>query len=253
MSSSGEFNSDPLARLVPHILSQILHEIRNPLSTIGMNLELMEEDLENPAVDVARMKRRVQIARQEYEEVATQLGSAAGYGKLLRQLLDDNDRSDPAQLGETLRRLAESHAADADPSCRFGVEVSVGQFGPSSSLPHVVANWLISPLVMNAREAFEKARTSDARIEIAISPLGPTGFVLTFRDNGPGWSFPLDAHKNSLRTIEPLSTRGDGRGWGLIHLNGIVTGLGGTLELRSLETGGAEVVILLPWETMNEA
>ena len=84
------------------LASGLAHEVRNPLSTLRLNLQLLAEDLENPdSVPAPRMQSRVQVLRREVERLNDVLNDYLRFARQ-RQL-----ERDPANLNDVLDELLE--------------------------------------------------------------------------------------------------------------------------------------------------
>jgi signal transduction histidine kinase len=66
---------------------------------------------------------------------------------------------------------------------------------------------------------------------------------LTVSDDGPG--FPADFTADSIRPF--ASSRAEGTGLGLAIVRRTVRDLGGNLEISNRESGGARVLVRIPW------
>lgn len=112
----------------------------------------------------------------------------------------------------------------------------------ASQLQQVIVN-----LVTNAAQAIGSRNGRIAvRITAAPKPIGgaPDQICISVADSGSGMD-----EATARRIFEPFFTTkavGEGTGLGLSVVHGIVTGHGGTIEVRSNPGMGSEFVILLP-------
>ena len=80
-----------------------------------------------------------------------------------------------------------------------------------------------------------------ATVDVTVITEGDRA-VMKVRDRGPG--FTEEAFK---RAFDPFySSAADGLGLGLPHARKVVEGMGGSIELRNVPDGGAEVEISFP-------
>lgn len=92
-------------------------------------------------------------------------------------------------------------------------------------------------LVLHNASRFGKGQT----IDLALEKVGDRALVRV-RDHGPGFS-----EEAFRRAFDPFySTSDEGLGLGLPHARKLVEGMGGSIELRNVPDGGAEVEMSLP-------
>jgi len=96
-------------------------------------------------------------------------------------------------------------------------------------------------LLDNAAEASPAGVTVDAKIEGEM-------VAIAVRDQGPGFPPAALARLGALYQ----STKGAGHGLGLFLANNVARRVGGRLEARNLDAGGAEVRLLLPLAIKRE-
>ncbi len=109
--------------------------------------------------------------------------------------------------------------------------------GDSTQFSQVVLN-----LFSNATYAM---RTAGGRLAVTVRQIGGgTGVEVRIKDDGVGMSDELREH-----IFEPFFTTrgvGEGTGLGLSVVHGIVTGMGGTIDVVTAPGKGAEFIIVLP-------
>lgn len=217
------------------------HEVRNPLSTIGLNLQLVEEDLAD--ADSPRDKRtrkRIQVLKGEVVRLQTILDDFLRFARvpeLKREALD---------LETFVRDLVDFHAPEMKSA---GIELrSLSEPG----LPRVLADKgqlraAIVNLLKNAREA---CRDGD-EIIVALrrdSPSGtaaapqPLGVTISVADTGPG--MPEDVLAKVFRPY--FSTKKTGTGLGLPMVKRIVDEHGGRISVSSELGKGTLFSLWLP-------
>jgi len=92
-------------------------------------------------------------------------------------------------------------------------------------------------LVLHNASRFGRGQT----IDLTVAREGARA-MLRVRDHGPGFS-----EEAFRRAFDPFySTSDDGLGLGLPHARKLLEGMGGTIQLRNVPDGGAEVEISLP-------
>lgn len=215
------------------LASGLAHEVKNPLSTLRLNLQLLEEDLAGPQqVPTARMRRRVEVLRREVER--------------LNQVLDDYLRfarehqldREPADLNEVLDELLEFVRPEA---LRRNVHLrqQLAPEMPPMMLDVTLLKQALLNLIVNAFEAMPGGGELIVQTELE----GPTA-VARITDTGTG--IPPEELDKVFRVY--YSTKQTGTGLGLPTARRIVQEHGGRLELTSEPGRGTQVVLRLPVE-----
>ncbi|NOJ94269.1 HAMP domain-containing protein [Corallococcus sp. CA049B] len=219
---------------VGRISAQIVHEVRNPLSSIGLNVELLQD-----AVDSARF---------DSQDTATEAR------ELLSAVTHEVDRL--TDVTEQYLRMARPARPDLEPEditavldgvldftreelVRAGVEV-VRDFAPGT--PRVLADQgqlrqVFLNLLRNSREAMP----TGGRLTVATVPR--EGDVeVTVRDTGAGMTEEARRH-----LFEPFfTTKEGGTGLGLAVSQQILQAHGGSLSCQSIPGQGTTFVLRLP-------
>ncbi|MBL8732200.1 MAG: two-component sensor histidine kinase [Planctomycetes bacterium] len=219
-----------LARLGA-LLAGFAHEVRNPLSTIGLNLQLVLEDFRD--ADTTRDKRtqkRLNTVQGEVKRLQKILEEFLGFARAPEPKLV------PVDLNQKLQALVEFH----EPEMR---EANVSlRFYPGADLGPVPADWdllqaAIVNLLRNAKEA------TPAAGEVMVSTARDGNFVLVrVTDTGAGIAAELQA-----RVMEPyFSTKKAGTGLGLPTARRVAEEHGGTLTLQSEVGKGTQFTLRLP-------
>jgi two-component system, NtrC family, sensor kinase len=214
---------------VGRISAQITHEIRNPLNAIGLNTELLAEELEALAAPREALALVAAISR----EVDRLNGVAEEYlrfARLPRQASGRQDLNDV--LGGLLDFLA-PELASARISLRRELEQGLPPIlGDEGQLRAVFLN-----LVRNSREAMPAGGTVTVRTRRAGAAV-----EAEVADTGGGIP-PGDL----TRIFEPFySTKERGTGLGLAFTRQVVEEHGGTIRCESAIGRGTTFVIRLP-------
>jgi signal transduction histidine kinase len=213
------------------LLAGFAHEVRNPLSTIGLNLQLVLEDFKAP--ETARDKR-----------TQKRLGTIEGEVRRLQKILEEflsfarapEPQLVPIDLNQRLRGVIEFHQpemADAGLSLRFF---------PGQGLEAVAADWdhlqaAVVNLLRNARDA----TGSGGEIMLQTAREGGDA-VVRVTDTGAGIDAAMQA-----RVLEPyFSTKKNGTGLGLPTVRRIVEEHGGTLTFTSEPGKGTQFTLRWP-------
>jgi len=209
----------------------LAHEIRNPLSTLRLNVQLLREDLERPGHPMEpRLVRRLDTLQQE--------------ACRLQQILDDflnlagkhEVRLAPRPLNPILEDVLEFYA---DRLQRAGIQVRTNL---AEGLPPVQVDpdrfkQALANLILNAESAMPDGG------DLMIATEGHRrGVRLHVTDTGSGI-----AQEDLDRIFQPYySTRAGGTGLGLPTVKRIITEHRGALEVHSEVGRGTRFTIHLP-------
>ena len=216
---------------VGELSSRVTHELRNPLSSISMNVEMLADELRglDDRADAAEMVRSI-------EREVTRLTELTD--RYLSMARSDDPRKEPVDLTELVRSVLRRQEAELT---RLAVDVSVEADG--SELASVDEAQIRQVLINLLRNAVQATRSSDpARIVLSVSGT-PDRVTIAVDDSGPGIAAAM---WDSL--FEPFETdREDGTGLGLSISRRIARRHEG--ELRpgySSSLGGARFELELP-------
>jgi len=217
--------------LLTRLLARLAHEIRNPLSSLDIHVQLLAEDLGNLAPQLRdQMTSRLEIIQGELhrlDSIVAQFLRLAG-----PSALDLEPVSLKAVISHVFNLL--------QPEARVrGIELIAPD---CSSLPPFLADPVrltqaMLNLMINAMQAVDKSGT----IEIVLTRIGHD-LSIEVRDSGPG------IPENELASIfDPyFSTKNEGHGLGLWIVQQIVVAHGGTLRAANRFSGGATLTITIP-------
>lgn len=222
--------------LLSRLLARLAHEIRNPLSSLDIHTQLLEEDLSQAPAEVRlRSSARFRIIRTEIERLnnlVKQFLSLAGRSSVNRQSVD------VVPITEHVCALLRPEAAV------HGITITADL---RAALPPVVVDpdqltQALVNLVLNAVQAVGR----DGRVELAAT-VDETGEALLLKvsDTGPG----VDAdHVDAL--FEPFyTTKEDGSGLGLWIVRQIALAHNGGIEATNAPAGGAIFTLSLPLQS----
>lgn len=221
----------------------LVHEIRNPLSTMNITLQLLQEDFADAPEDderAQRVQRRVTALRREVtrlEEILDDFQRYAGMRRL-----------DLAQID--VNRVLEEVTAFVRPECaRVGVRL---MFWPDRSLPLVrlderLLKQAVLNLLLNAIQAMEEMASGgeppDRTLELIVRTRTEGETVrIDVIDTGPG--IPPEVGQKVFEIW--YSRKRKGTGLGLPTARRIAEEHGGTLEFVSEPGKGSDFVLRLP-------
>jgi signal transduction histidine kinase len=213
------------------LLAGFAHEVRNPLSTIGLNLQLVLEDFQEP--ETARDKRtqkRLSAVEGEVRRLQTILE------EFLKHARAPEPKLRAVNLNEKLQALIDFHhleMKDVDLSMRFY---------PGREVAEVWCDWdLVQAAVVNLMRNAKEATPSGG--QIFVSTMREQDFVvINVTDTGEG----IDLQQID-RVLEPyFSTKKGGTGLGLPTARRVAEDHGGTLTMQSEPGKGTQFSLRLP-------
>lgn len=232
------------------LVGALAHEIRNPLSTIRLNMELLAEDFpaEEPPTDLpatsggrsaAQMQRdrraraKIDLVRQECDRLEKLLGDFLDFARR------ESPAFEPGSLNAEVGQLLDFFAPRA---AEAGVEV-IRYLDPE--LPGVLLDRdsfrsAILNVVINAIQAMHAMR-SGGQLVVRTRPSG-RGVLLEVIDTGPG----MDEETLAKAFRAFFTTKQGGSGLGLPTTRKIVEAHGGSIDVESALGRGTKVAIWLP-------
>ena len=219
--------------LLSRLLARFAHEVRNPLSSLDIHVQLLEEDLQEATPQVRdKTARRFEIIHGELhrlENIVKHFLSLAGPSSL------DLRPVEIAKIVGHVCELLRPEAGSRDIDIVMRLPLSLPPVAADSAqLTQALVN-----LVINAIQAVER----NGRVEVTAG-MGEKDRALTIvvYDTGPG--IPTD--KQSA-IFEPFfTTKAEGSGLGLWIVQQIVTAHGGMVETFNASGGGAVFTVHLP-------
>jgi signal transduction histidine kinase len=233
-----EEEQEQRARSLGIIAAGLAHEINNPLAYTTGNLEYLKQRLPCAHTPAAVADECHQVLDEALEGAIRIRRIVADLGAFSLKDTEELEAVDlVAVLNSTLRMAANQlrHRAqvvrehDADVPRVRGTRTKLGQ---------VLLN-----LVLNAAQAIPEGHYSENRITLRLRP-SAEGVVLTLSDTGRG--IPPEVLP---RIFDPFFTTrkgSGGMGMGLAICRDIITGLGGTIQVRSEPGRGTTVEVSLP-------
>jgi len=213
------------------LASGLAHEVKNPLSTLRLNLRLLEEDLaESGQPGASRMQSRLQVLCQEVERLNDVLND---YLRFARQ---HQLHPQPANLNDVLEEILEFVRPEA---LRRNVQLR-HRFAanlPQAQLDVNLLKQALLNLIVNAFEAMPDG--GEIIVETACD-----GTSMTTRVTDTGSGIPPEDLDNVFRVY--YSTKRTGTGLGLPTARRIIQEHGGSLELQSEPGRGTQVTVALP-------
>jgi len=214
------------------LAANLAHEIRNPLNSINLNLELLEEDLSSGAPDPSDS---LAITRKEVGRLARLVTDFLTYARPTRA------RRELLEVSELLRGVVaflKQEARESLVHLRTAPELPRATVrGDEGQLRQVIIN-----LVLNAIQALDGLEPDRRVVEVGVE-LGEDGtVVLVVRDRGDG------IPEKELKKVREAfyTSRPGGTGLGLAVAERVARTHGGHIELCNVEGGGFEARVVLP-------
>ena len=218
----------------------LAHEVRNPLSSMKVNLQLLRDDLSKPVPEhSARLVRRVDLLEQavrRLEEIVNDFLNYARGFDLARVPCDVN------AVVEEFVLFVEPEAKHHKVSLRTAFERDL----PQVALDKKYLQQALLNLLLNARQAIELGGKGG---EIFVTTRSAKGqVVIEVTDTGPG--IPADVLP---RIFDVYFSTKSGTGLGLPMAKRIVEEHGGALTVHTEEGKGTSFRIALPLLKRDDA
>lgn len=218
-------------RFTEDFFSDILHEVKNPLTAIRSSAELAET-----ATSSTDSERFLKIIQRETEKLEKLLSSIREISRIHTGLLQEGEETfDPASL---LADLVDAF------QCRSGSRIHYQYSGEEGVVLFKGNRDRLAQVISNLLENAQSFTPDGGIVSARLEPV-PEGLVLSVADTGPG--IPLEDQEKIFNRF--YSTRGqkDGhQGLGLSIVKSIIEGYGGTITSRNNPEGGALFTIYLP-------
>ncbi len=211
----------------------LAHEIKNPLSTISLNLELMAEELDEAEETSPRDRRflqKINTLQRECRNLNQILEAFLQFARVGE--LD----CEPRDLNELVRGFIEFyHPQAADHGIEISPHLAVDL--PSVELDEALMRQVLLNLALNAQQAMPEGGLLELQ-----TYQGSGGVCLEFIDNGIG----MDQRTLAKMFQAFYSTRSSGSGLGLPTVKKIVEAHRGQITCESEIGRGTRFTITLP-------
>jgi PAS domain S-box-containing protein len=220
---------------IGQITTSLSHEIRNPLSAVKMNLQILEKS--------GRLRgnnqRRIHISVDEVMRLDRILKELLDFAKPLHVVLG------ACKVNEILSSCAELL------EMRFKEERLLKDLILDPEVPHVLGDGeklgqVFINLLLNAMEVSKEGDTITIRSRYRPDG-GSPGVEVLIEDEGPG----VAAHSHSEVFKPFFTTKTKGTGLGLSNVKRIVEAHGGSVKVENRKSRGACFSIFLPLDRNN--
>jgi signal transduction histidine kinase len=214
------------------LASGLAHEIRNPLNSLNLNMQMLEEELGDRG-DTPTGGRLLGITRREIARLERLVTDFLSYARPRPLEIED------VPVGELLEQARELLAGEARArQVRLSVADRTG--GALLRVDPGQIRQLLLNLAQNALTAAAE-HSGEPRVVLAAARRGPLVELLV-EDNGPG--IPPEDRERVFDIF--YSTRKGGTGLGLAIVERIARNHGGRVEIDSEPGEGTTVRVLLP-------
>lgn len=209
---------------VGRFASQIAHEIRNPLNSISLNMELLHDELAQANVEARTL---IASVMRELDRLNSIVGEYLQFSRFPKADLKRG------QVEDVIRSLQDSFR----PPDRVRLIVEEASSTPPVWIDDKLLRQVLDNLVRNAVEAMNGAGSVEIRTEVIDRFV-----VIRVKDSGDGMSAETQA-----KLFEPFfTTKPHGTGLGLATSQQIVFEHNGHLTAESEPDKGATFSIFLP-------
>ena len=209
---------------------ELVHEIRNPLNSVNLNLQILEEDLsaENPS-SPSDLQKRVGRIRREVERLDRILTDFRRYANLPPLMFETCDL---AVLIEEVLDFNEPEAQKQNVQVKRDIQAL-----PPIQLDQSQFKQALLNLIINGVQAMEDGGT----LTVRAKPLNEE-IQIDVEDTGQG----IEPEQFDKIFDLFISTKAEGTGVGLTIVKQIIEGHGGRVNVESNPGQGTKFSILLP-------
>ena len=216
----------------------LVHEIKNPLSTLNINAQLLLEDWKDASTPrEQRTVKRLRVIVSEVERLE----------RILESFIRFTERHELSLKPSSLNQLLEELAEFVGPQVRQkGIQVRLwldSELGPFPFDQDLIRQVFLN-LVLNAKSAMEEKGGELIIRTRRVERDGTQWAVGEVIDTGHG----ISAHARAKIFNLYFSTRRDGTGLGLATSKRITEEHGGFIEVETEEGKGSQFSVFLPME-----
>ena len=220
---------------VGRMAAQIAHEVRNPLSSIGLNAELLGDELADRGDEPRKL---IASIISEVDRLTEITETYLRFARLPRPKLERES------LGAIVTSVVDMARGElAQDGVALSVDVAAGL--PEIAADEAQLRQALINLVRNAREAMSMSKPGGGkRLEISVREQPAGQIAVRVSDSGSGIG---DADISKI--FDPFfSTKERGTGLGLALVHQIVVDHGGRIEVASPPGNGATFTLTFPVE-----
>jgi len=224
-----------------HTISQMIHDIKNPLAALKLNLQTLNMKLSDASPDTARaLEKDLQLTFTELDRIRDISRHFLKFSELQKIQVQ------PLDVTALCRKVLDQYAAYQNNGVIM--ELELAEEIPSIQADESQIEQALHVIIENALDALSGA----GKIQITLQNCeslekGRYGIEIEIADTGSG--IPADIRD---RIFEPsFTTKKEGNGLGLAFANQIVKQHGGEITFSSKENYGTVFSIFLPLRPDN--
>ncbi|MFH0881619.1 MAG: sensor histidine kinase [bacterium] len=215
---------------IGQLVASIVHEMRNPLSSVKMNLRLLQRRLDNEPANIEHLE----LAVSQATRLETMLSELLTYSKPTDFVHEECNSHD-------LARRAVGALSERAKKAGIQIEISV----QPENLPsfQTDAEQLLRALINLLLNAIESCEPG-GKVSLRFSTDDSSHLLIQVSDTGRG------IHASVIpRIFDPFfTTKEEGTGLGLANVRKFVDLQGGTVSVHSEEGSGSTFTVTLPME-----
>ncbi len=222
---------DPQYAELAELAGGFIHEIKNHISTLGLNLQLLAEDFADPQTQRERRALdRVKRLQGECQRLADVSNDFLRFARI------QDLEAKPADLAEVVEEVVDFFSPTAK-AANIEIKSYLPADLPAVALDADLFKQALLNLLLNAQQAMPDGG------EITLQAVADgAGVTLSVIDAGKGMTPEVAA-----KVFRPFfSTRPGGTGLGLATTRRIVEAHGGTIEVQSEVGRGSKFTLRLP-------
>jgi signal transduction histidine kinase len=213
--------------IVGKMAAHVTHEIRNPLSSIALNLELLEEELGSRGGEEKALLRAI---GSEVERLSSLSRQYLSFARQKNSAVEEED------LGQIVREASDFLRRELEKN-EVRLRLSVDETMGSVAVDEGQIKQALFNLLRNARDAMPQGGSIDVRVQASEDRV-----EIVIDDEGEGIDEDVRA-----RLFEPFfTTKRHGTGLGLAITRQIVEAHGGSIEVSDRVPRGTRVSLRLP-------
>jgi signal transduction histidine kinase len=226
---------------VGRMAAHVTHEVRNPLSSMALNAEMLGDELDAMGEPGSESRRLVRSIQREIDRLTRLTEEYLRVARLPTPRLQREDLG--ALVEETLQFVTQEMSVAG-----VGLGKALEEGVPAVRADESQLRQAMLNLLRNAREAMELAGVASPRVVVRVTARaedGVAGAAVCVNDSGPGLSEEARAHLFELF----FTTKARGSGLGLSLTREIAIAHGGSLRAErapEADGGGASFVLWLP-------
>lgn len=216
---------------VAQLAGALAHEIKNPLSVIRMNVDLLVEDLDEPVTPQERRTlAKIRVVQEQCQRLQNLLDDFLKFARVRQLELTPGNLNE--QIDSVLRMYEPQAKAEGVAISRF-LDADL----PTVMLDERTLQAALANLVKNSIEAMQSGGTLTARTRLTRR-----GVALDLIDTGPGME-----ESTAMHMFEAFfSTKESGSGLGLPTARKIVEAHGGVIDVESAAGRGTRFTLQFP-------